>query len=448
VLTDVEARASYVPPRVAYGDGRPRILPAKVTLHEFVGWHVGSEKGGVRVDAPGTIFELQHDGNWRLHLPKLTVEDVVFESDLRRALPQDFSTTLESLNPRGRFLVEGRLDFSGSTRPGSPVSSEWDLVVSTRTPASFNAGVELTGASGRLRTVGSQTSQGIDFQGFVNFSQADVFGQRLENIKGPIAFQNGRVTIGAARGVRASESPAIPNEERLVAKYLGGDLTLDATIALDNGPEYVGRATLAGGRLEQYAQQQTGRSMKSLAGVMNGYVDFEGRGSSPSGVTGRGSLDISPAALYELPVMMQILTLLSTPNNTLFQQATSDFTIHDGAFHFVHDEGGAIVLAGDAIWLIGQGHVTFDRRLNFEFYNVPPRTPVSRVPVVGPVVGGLLNVATSSWMSFLVTGSADNPIVRKRALPGLDPALRRVFEAFGPPPAPTARSGDASMLRR
>ncbi len=41
VLTDVEARAAYVPPRLTYIDGRPRVSPAKVTVHEFVGWHVG-----------------------------------------------------------------------------------------------------------------------------------------------------------------------------------------------------------------------------------------------------------------------------------------------------------------------------------------------------------------------------------------------------------------------
>ena len=442
VLSDVEARASYVPPRLSYSEGRPRVTPATVTIHEFVGWHVG----GVRVESPATVFQLQHDGNWQLHLPRLIVEDIVFESDLRRALPEDFSRTIESLNPRGRFLVEGRLDFAGSTRPGAPVSAEWDLALSTRTPASFDAGIEVTQAMGRLRTVGSQTSTGIDLQGAVSFSQADVFGQRLESIRGPIAFKSGRVTLGATRAVRAAESTAIPNEERLVAKYLGGDLTVDAEIALDNGPEYIGRATLAGGRLEQYATQQPGRSMKNLAGVMNGYVDFEGRGNSPLGVTGHGSLDISPAALYELPVMMQILTLLSTPDQTLFRQATSDFTIHDGAFYFVQNEGGAIVLAGDAVWLIGQGRVTFDRRLALEFYNVPPRTPVSRIPVVGQVVGGVLNVATKGWMSFVVTGTADDPVVRGQPFPALNEGMKRMFEAFGPPP--TTRSSDAAAMRR
>lgn len=448
VLTDVEARASYVPPRLIDIDGRPRISPAKVTIHEFVGWHVGGVRGGVRVDSPETSFQLHHDGNWQFHLPRLTIEDLVFESDLRRALPEEFSRTIESLNPRGRFQVDGRLDLQGSTRPGSPVSSEWDLAISTRTPASFHAGVELTQVAGRVRTVGSQTSRGIVFQGLVDFAQGDVFGQRLENIRGPIAFKNGRVTIGAARAIRASESTAIPNDERLVANYLGGDLTLDAEIELDGGPQYIGRATLIGGQLTKYAESQPGRSMKNLAGVMNGKVDFEGRGTSPAGVTGRGKLDISPAALYELPVMMQILTLLSSPDNTLFREARSDFSIHDGAFHFTQHEGGAIVLAGDAVWLIGQGQVTFDRRLYLEFYNVPPRTPVSRVPLVGPVVGGLLNVATSSWMSFVVTGSADDPVVRKKALPALDDGLRRMFESFGPPSAPTARSSNASGFRR
>ncbi len=373
---------------------------------------------------------------------------MVCESDLRRALPEDLSRTLESLNPRGRFQVDGRLDLQGSTRPGSAVSSEWDLAISTRTPASFDAGIDLTEVMGRVRTTGSQTSQGIDFQGDLNFSQAALFGQRLESIRGPITFKNGRVTVGAARAIRAAESTAVRNEERLVAKYLGGDLTLDADIELNNGPVYVGRATLAGGRLEQYAQQQPGRSMKNLAGVLNGFVDFEGRGNSPAGVTGRGSLDISPAALYELPVMMQMLTMLSSPDNTLFRQATSDFTIHDGAFHFTQNEGGAIVLAGDAVWLIGQGQVTFDRRLFLEFYNVPPRTPVSRVPIVGPVVGGLLNVATSSWMSFVVTGSADDPVVRKQPFPAFNEGMKRMYEALGPPQAPTARSSDASGFRR
>jgi hypothetical protein len=441
VLEHVEAKARYVPPRVLFQNGRPSVTPAKVDVTDFVGWHAG----GVRVESPQTTFRLFTDGTWNFRLPQLKVEDLQFGSEFRRAMPERLSQTLESLNPRGRFQVEGQLDLQGSTMPGAPTNAGWDLTATTHS-AAITAAVELQNLSGSVRVKGTQSGEQVELNGGVNFATADLLGQRLQRVRGPFNYKNGRVEIGSANVVAAADESVVPPENQLVADYLGGLLTFDAELLLDRGPSYAARATLSGGSLQRYAENQPGRNLRNLAGVMNGFVNLRGQGTSPAGITGNGSLDISPAALYELPVIMQILTLLSSPDNTAFRKATSDFTIHDSAFHFRQSEGGAIVLAGDALWLVGQGRVTFDRKLELELYNVPPKTAVSRVPVLGPVVGGILNVATSGWMNFVVRGTADDPVVRMRALPNLDDGLRRMFEAFGPPP-PSKTAARPGALR-
>ena len=62
---------------------------------------------------------------------------------------------------------------------------------------------------------------------------------------------------------------------------------------------------------------------------MNGWIALHGSGSSPLNVAGRGNLQISPAALYELPAFVQIFKVLRfvPPDKTAFNTALVDFHV-------------------------------------------------------------------------------------------------------------------------
>ena len=101
---------------------------------------------------------------------------------------------------------------------------------------------------------------------------------------------------------------------------------------------------------------------------MNGWAELAGNSSDPKDVTGRGQLLIHPAALYELPVFIQIFKTLSlaTPDKTAFNYALTSFNIGNRMVNF-----SGIDLIGDAISLRGRGWARFDGPLQLQFYSRP-----------------------------------------------------------------------------
>ncbi len=123
------------------------------------------------------------------------------------------------------------------------------------------------------------------------------------------------------------------------------------------------RMTLHDGELKRFAQLYMPNNTK-LAGKMNGSMEIKGEGIDPKRLTGTGKLVISPAALYELPVIVQIFNVLSfvPPDRKAFDQALFVFDIKGGTVYFER-----IDLVGDAIKLVGKGQVGFDGGVRLPF---------------------------------------------------------------------------------
>jgi hypothetical protein len=200
-------------------------------------------------------------------------------------------------------------------------------------------------------------------------------------------------------------------------------ITLDARVALLEQPTYLVKATMSKGRLEQYAARyMTGQ--KNLQGVMDGWIDVSGRGASNDQMTGRGRLQISPAALYELPVIVQVANLIGPPDKTAFRYALLDFNIANSQFLF-----NSIDLVGDTLSMRGRGSARFDGRLNLDFYSMLPQSRF-RIPLVSAVVGG----ATTGWVRVKIRGTTSVPDPELVAAPILDDTLKSFLEAFGARP--------------
>ena len=436
VLDTIAARARFVPSRIEIVAGQPERTPAVLAIDEFVGWHAG----GTRVTAPESQVTIEPGGQWLLSLPNLVVEDLEFGSDFRRAAPEGLRQAIEALDPGGRFTVSGRIDLRGARPLAGVTTAGWNLVIATQTPASAKAGLELKNVLGEVRCEGQQVRSETSLHGQISLRQADIFGQRLERIRGPFRLEQNRVVLGSAEALkvalepdRPGAAPDVPVEQRLCADYLAGLLTLDAEVVLDRGPQYVGRVELTGGSLERY----THATQANLAGVMNGGISFWGQGASADAVKGRGQLDISPAALYELPVVMKMFNalFLAPPNGPAFSSAMLAFTIRDSGFVFDPREGGSIDLSGDTLRLIGGGRIGFDRILNLNFYSAMPRASVrtvKNVPIVGQAVGGLVQAASTGWVSVDVRGPADDPFVNTVPLKAIPDTFQRMFESLGP----------------
>ena len=185
---------------------------------------------------------------------------------------------------------------------------------------------------------------------------------------------------------------------------------------------YYVKTAMQNANLDEYARLH--HLGASLHGVMNGWVELAGNSSDPKDVTGRGQLLIHPAALYELPVFIQIFKTLSlaTPDKTAFNYALASYNIGNRMVEF-----SGIDLSGDAISLRGRGRASFDGPLHLEFYSRPARA--WQVPIVSNVVDQF----TQAWVGVSVTGTVHNPRGQIKAMPQFDTAFRQFLGAINGP---------------
>ena len=379
------------------------------------------------------LVSCDQPGEWHVRLVELYVDDLIPDRRFRRALSKDLRSVVEELDPQGPLSFSGMLELHGTNRPRDPVTAAWDIetVISG---GKLSTGVDLENVHGRVSSRGRWDGQQVDMTGNIDLDSVHVWGYQLTAVQGPFRINGQQVIVGsreilltnARRGTRGHVHPL---QDRVTAKAVGGILTLDAVVVLQESPSYHVFLTASQGRLEQYAQRYL-PGTKNLRGIMYGWIDLQGRGSSPEKMTGRGRLQISPAALYELPVIVQIFNAIGPPNNAAFRDAFLDFNVAGGQFQF-----NRIDLVGDTLSLRGRGTARFDGKLKFEFYSMLPQ---SRLPI--PLLNVVLGEATKGWVGVEVGGTVDNPVAKVKPVPQLDEAMKRFLGAFGAgPPGSTPR---------
>ncbi len=98
---------------------------------------------------------------------------------------------------------------------------------------------------------------------------------------------------------------------------------MDGIIDLKKGSEYEFFGELKDALLEDYAARHI-PDQRNMKGVVNGWLFVNGDGDSAAKLKGSGQLLISPAALYEVPVILEMLSALSSlqfavPNRAAFE---------------------------------------------------------------------------------------------------------------------------------
>ena len=97
-----------------------------------------------------------------------------------------------------------------------------------------------------------------------------------------------------------------------------------------------------------------------MNGTVSGRLLLSGTGRSVQSLNGAGELHVVDANIYELPVLVSMLKVLTnrTPNTTAFNRCDMQFAIQGEHVHFEQ-----LNLLGDAVSLYGKGETNFDRRL-------------------------------------------------------------------------------------
>ncbi|MCH7990048.1 MAG: AsmA-like C-terminal domain-containing protein, partial [Planctomycetes bacterium] len=394
-----------------------------VTIHSFSGMH---DETVIRAKGFSTFAP---NGDWRVRLTKLNVDDLISTRKFRVALPEELRSVFQELNLQRPISFSGMMEFKGTNNPADPVTAAWDLQT-ILTGNSLTTGIDLEQASGEIEMWGTWDGKRVLMDGSINLDSVHIWDHQFTQVRGPFRLEDTRLTVGTPEAFRQKSqtfNPAsIPRKDRLTARAIGGIITLDADVPLQEETSYRVKMTLNGGRLDEYAKRYL-PGVTSLAGIMTGEIDLIGKGTSSDQIIGRGWLQISSAALYELPVMLKIFNLISLgpAEKSAFTYALLNFSIGNERFHF-----NTIDLVGNTINFYGKGTATFDGDLDLEFASELPPNLTPSIPFISHVVRG----ATRNWVGIFVTGTVNSPKAESRPIPQLDEALKKVFGVFEPRP--------------
>jgi hypothetical protein len=383
---------------------------------------------GAPISASGWV-ELTPDQFWQLHLNDLSAARLQPDDELRAALPESWRETLSRLSQQGFVSVESsQLDFRGRTTGDVPPTAAWELNLRLEDCA-VTVGLPLDRISGLVLARGTWDGRQLKNTGEIRLDTVEVMQMPLSRVIGPYSIDDDELLFGS-RAVFTERDPVrVPPAQQLQAQAYGGSLLLDGLVDLSDGRGYRLFGTVNNALLESYAARHL-KDQPGLRGVVNSWVYLKGEGDSPAAIQGGGQLQISPAALYELPLMVKMLSALgqlnpSIQNRTAFDYALLTFEVHDKAFWF-----DPVDLVGDSLALRGRGSVGFGGDVVLDFYSRPaqPRTPSI------PLVNALLFTGATQWVAVQVRGTVDRPQTEVKTAIQLDESMRQFLSAFQPNP--------------
>lgn len=410
---------------------REAIADYKPNDPRFAGVHhcsiesLKADHDGASIEASDCWAELSPDGYWQLHLNNLTATDLRPDDELRAALPGNWRDSISRLSQTGRICLESsELDFRGATKGTAPTTAAWSLSMRLKQCA-VSAGLDLSNVSGMVAAFGTWDGYHLRNEGSIRLDQAEVLEMTITDIQGPYTMTEEELVLGCREIIERKVQPAeVATDRRIMANAYRGVLEMDGMIDLTKGSEYEFFGELKGASLENYAARHL-PDQRNMKGVVNAWLFVNGDGDSASNLNGSGQMLIYPAALYEVPVVLEMLSALSSlqfavPNRAAFDYALMSFKIKDEAFDFE-----PIDLVGNSLALRGRGRVGFKGDVSLDFFSRPP---ITRNPIKNLIVS-----STTSLVTVQVRGTTANPQTHSGTRK-IDDSMKEFFEAFQPRP--------------
>lgn len=395
-------------------------------IHSFKATHDDSP-----ISASGWA-EVKHDGEWQVHLNRVSAQDLQPDEHLKAALPPSWRSALSRLYHAGTLSIsDSEMDFRGTVSGDRHTTAKWNLNMHLF-DCSMNAGLDMEHVHGRISAFGEWDGYKLRNSGQINLETAETLEMPITNIRGPYTMNNVELVLGSRQVFEGTQLALVNQDTRMKAQAYGGDLFLDALVDMREAGRYWFFTELENARLESYAQLHI-KEQQNLRGVVNAWMSLRGEGEDAENCRGQGQMRISPAALYELPIVVKLLGALSqlhlnVQDRTAFNHVMMDFEVRNQSFQMK-----LIDMVGAAISFRGKGSVGFSGAVNLDFYSRPPRASVASLP--------LFNNLFTNWAKVEVRGTTSDPQTIVKSAAKLDNGLQQFLQPFNPNP-----NGPAPLL--
>lgn len=372
---------------------------------------IEAEHGRTTLTAQGQC-DFAADGSWSLKLTNFAVDRLRADHDLLTALPGALKRAITQLRPSGPVNLRGGVVFSRPGEADSELQTQWD-VVADLLQMNLDCGVRLDNVFGSVRLAGSSEGERFNSRGELALDSLTYKSFQFTEVMGPFFIDNSRVLFG---GWSDAPQPGKPTR-RVTGKLCQGTVAGDAQVVFAAVPQYALQAQLSEADLQQVVSEHLSSKLQA-SGRLLANLELQGTGRGTHTMTGKGSIRLHDADIYELPVMVSLLKILSIrqPDATAFTKSEMDFRVQGE--HLLFDR---INFNGDAVSLLGKGQMSFDKQLDLTFFaKVGRDDPNFRIPLLSNV----LDEASQQIMQLRVEGTCDDPITSNNAFPGVNQALQ------------------------
>jgi hypothetical protein len=386
-----------------------------------------------RLEFSGQI-ETPPQGPWRLRLSPLCVDRIDPTREFLMALPPRLGHAVSRLNVSGLVSLRGSVDVLGDGQGGALPSASWKLDVDLEDGV-IDCGARFEHLHGGLVSEGQYNGNTLFSSGELRLDSLMYRGVQLTHVGGPVHMEDANLLFGERIPESRRHGPPRP----VTAAVWGGTLAGSGTVELGEPSSFELDVSLTEGDLAVISQEATVHK-RQISGRAFANVRLNGSSEGTHTLRGRGRALLREADLYELPVMVALLKLLTitTPDRTAFTSSDVDFRVEADRVYF-----DRIDFDGDAISLDGRGEMSFDRQLHLTFGTI-----VGRDDYYATLLRPILKEAGRRLMVIEVNGSVDSPQVTREFVPQLSERFQQLFPgASTREPPQTSRLPDPHLNR-
>ncbi len=388
---DLAVRFDFFPYPLEHVEGRLEFTGREVRLHDV------TARTGPTAFALGGRVVYEEGGGTAMDLT-VRAEGLRLGGPLRRAVPEAVRTALDRLDPTGRLdLALDRLTYRRD--PDGHAVAEWhgEALLDEVT---LDPGVEVTDVVGTLGLTGRAEGTHLALDGEFWIQRGRIADKPVDNMR--LVF------------TKAPDADQL-NFSAIEGAFYGGLVEGRAAVSLRPGGGYAFRLALKDADFQRLAKHGFGLEGDLQGGRLEGTLVVRGGGPGQA-LDARGTLHVSGAALYELPMIVRVLAALrlQPAERAAFREATVQYYLRAGRVLF-----SDLRLEGPALSLYGAGTVEPDGTLDLTFMTGRKDDQ----PLLA-TLSELLEGVRRELGVVRVTGTRDAPVVEFQTLPAVTAPLR------------------------